>query len=451
MEASDEIAFDRYRLNPGRRQLLLNGKPVVLSGKAFDLLSIFVSSNGAMLTREELYQRLWPTSVVEDANLSQTVYLLRRALDPTGDGRGFIETIPRIGYRFTKEVRAVVAAPERARRWLPYVFAALSLVLITSTVWSSRPLRPHDGAIPTAAREADALGQYHLDLRSPDHLTYALAYFKEAERNSPGDAHGYAGAAAAYALLAEFQTDGSPRQQALISLAKASSNSALLRDAESSRAFAVSGFIACRFAGDRDAAKRDLERALSIDPNDAQAHHWLGVLFITQGKLAAGIAEIETAHRLQPTSEVYTRWLARAYFFTHQPDKAIAQAQQTLRIEPGDAPASLAIAGAQEQRGDLERALQTLLALQRDDPSETPYVVPDAARLEAKLHGTPRPDLARRIDQLAATGRVDPFETALFYLTIGRKSRAMTLLRIVHRSPYAAELQGHDPRLSALL
>jgi tetratricopeptide (TPR) repeat protein len=377
--------------------------------------------------------------------------LARRALDPTGDGRAFIETIARIGYRFTKEARVVVPAPERAGRSLPYTIAALSMLLIGATLWPPWPLRPHGGTIPTAARDADALGQYHLDLRSPDHLAYALAYFKEAELDASGDADGYAGAAAAYALLAEFQTEGSPRQQALISLAKASSDSALFRDAASSRAFAVSGFIAYRFTGNRDAAKRDLEHALAIDPNDAQAHHWLGVLFITEGKLDAGTAEFEVAHRLQPTSEVYSRWLARAYLFSRHPGEAIAEAQQTLHIELDDAPASLAIAGAEEQRGDLKQALHTLLALQRRDPSETPYVVPDAARLEAKLHSASRPELARHIDQLAAAGTVDPFETALFYLTIGRKNHAMSMLRIVHRSLYAAELQRYDPRLLALL
>jgi DNA-binding winged helix-turn-helix (wHTH) protein/Tfp pilus assembly protein PilF len=451
MKIVDEIAFDRYRVDRRRRQLLHNGEVVVLNGKAFDLLLIFISSGGAVLTREELYGRLWPTSVVEDANLSQTVYLLRRALDPNGDGRAFIETIARIGYRFIKEARAVVPAPQGAGRWLPYAGAVFSIFLILTTFWQPWPFRPHGGTIPTAARDADALGQYHLDLRSPNHLAYALAYFKEAERDAPGEAESYAGAAAAYALLAEFQTEGSPRQQALISLAKASSESALLHDAESSRAYAVSGFVAYRFSGNREAAKRDLEHALAIDPNDAQAHHWLGVLFITEGKLDAGTAEFEVAHRLQPTSEVYSRWLARAYLFTGHPGEAIAAAQQTLHIELDDAPASLAIAGAQEQRGDLRQALDTLLALNRRDPSETPYVVPDAARLEAKLHSARRPDLARRIDQLVAAGKVDPFEAALFYLTVGRKNRAMSMLRIVHRSLYAAALQHYDPRLLALL
>lgn len=448
MRSDDTIAFDRYRVDARRRQLLRDGKPVVLSGKAFDLLSIFVSSDGAVLTRDELYLRLWPASIVEDGNLSQTVYLLRRALDPAGDGRGFIETMARVGYRFAKETRVVEPVLERSVRSLPYAIAALFAILIGAAF---SPFHPHGGTTPTAARDANTLGQYHLDLRSPAHLGYALSYFEEEQRLTPADPAGFAGAAAAYALLAEFQTEGSPRQRALISLAKTGSESALRRDANSARAVAVAGFIAYRFAADRQVAERDFERALAIDANDAQAHHWLGILFITQGKLDAGIAEIQTAHRLQPTSEVYSRWLARAYVFTHQPDEAIAEARQTLRIAPADAPASLAIAAAQEQLGELGQALQTLLALQRLVPSETPYVAPDAARLEVKLHRANRENLIRRVDRLAVTGRIDPFEAALFYLTVGRKDRAATLLRIADRSNFAAGIQHNDPRLLALL
>ena len=448
MQTTGELAFDRYRVDLDRRRLLRDGEPVVLSGKAFDLLVIFVSSGGVMLTREHLYERLWPTTIVEDANLSQTVYLLRRALDPVGDGRAFIETTARVGYRFVKETRIVAPPVARSGRWFGYAAAAICLVLVGGGM---RPLREHPGAIPTAVRSAEALGQYHLDLRSPDHLAYALTYFKEAERGAPSDADGYAGAAAAYALLAEFQREGSGRQHRLVALAQASSRDALRADAESSRALAVAGFIAYRFTGNPVVANRDLERAVSIDANDAQAHHWLGVLRVTQGKLDAGIAEIETAHRLQPTSEVYTRWLARMYVFARRPDQAIVEAQQTLHIEEGDAPASLAIAGAQEQRGDLEAALRTLLALQRREPSEAPFVSPDAARLEATLQVAERPELTRRVDRLVADGQADPFEAALFYLTIGRKRQAASMFRIEQRSTYATDIQRHDPRLSTLL
>jgi DNA-binding winged helix-turn-helix (wHTH) protein/Flp pilus assembly protein TadD len=449
VKVAEEIAFDRYRVDRKRRQLLRDGKPVSLNGKAFDMLLAFAESDGSVLTREELYARLWPASIVEEANLSQTVYLLRRALDPAGDGRGFIETIPRFGYRFAKPVHVISRAPARPRRAIAWIALMLPAILLSAAALGT--VQPHRAPVSTAASNEDALGRYHLDLRTPNHLEYALAYFKEAERDAPADAFGYAGAAEAYALLAEYQPERTARRRALVSLAEASRDIALLRDPDSARALAVAGFIAYRFNNNRFAADRDLDRAIAGDPNDAQAHHWRGVVLVTEGKLTAALAEFQEAHRLEPTSEVYSRWLARAYLFTRHAGDAIAEAQQTLRIEPDDAPAWLTIAGAQELRGDLEHAVQTLLALQRRDPSERPYVIPDVARLEARLRVANRVALIRHIDELAAGGRLDPFEAALFYLTVGRKNQAMNMLRIESRSVVAAEIQRNDPRLSALM
>jgi DNA-binding winged helix-turn-helix (wHTH) protein len=439
-----EIAFGRYAFRPDTRQLLRNGQPIVLNGKAFDLLAIFLESGGRALTREELYGRLWGDRVVEEANLSQTVYLLRRTLDPDGDGRAFVETIPRVGYRFVHPLREELAPPRR----LGFAAAAIALCAVALAVTAWMPLgRP--AAISSAARDADELGEYHLVLRTPDHLSYALTYFKEAERAAPRDAFAFAGAAAAYALLAEFQADGSPRQRALVSSAIASSAAALRRNAGYSRALAVRGFVAYRFQNDRDSAARDLGRAIAADPNDAEAYLWRGILSMTEGNLAAATSDFRTARRIAPTSEVYSRWLARAYAFAGKPEQAIAEAREALRIEPDDAPAMLMIAGAQEQRGDLRAAIVTLRALLREDPYERPFVIPDVARLELRIAKPGTASAAYLDGTLALSGRADPFETALLYLTTGRKAEGMQMLRRTNRSTLA--VQRYDPRLLALL
>jgi DNA-binding winged helix-turn-helix (wHTH) protein/Flp pilus assembly protein TadD len=441
-----KISFGGYVLRLDRRALLADGEPVALNGKAFELLIAFAESGGRVLTREELYERLWGEHIVEDANLSQTVYLLRRALDPDGDGRSFIETIPRIGYRFTEPFREEPPASRRPPRFM-YTAATLGVMILTAVVlW---PIFGPHATISRAARNADELGEYHLALRTPEHLAYALTYFKQAERLAPNDASAYAGAAAAYALLAEFRSDGSSRQRVLVSLAAASSSAALRHDERFSLALAVRGFIAYRFQDDRMAAERDLERALAADPGDAEAHLWNGVLLMREGQLAAATTQFETANRLAPTSEVYSRWLARAYAFERKPDQAIVEARETLRIEPDDAPAMLTIADAQEQRGDLESALNTLRTLVQVDPYEQRFVLPDTARLELLLRKGDASRLAQRVRRLAILARADPFETALLYLTLGRRAAAMRMLRLT--DPSLLAIQRYDPRLLALL
>ncbi|HZZ00337.1 MAG TPA: winged helix-turn-helix domain-containing protein [Candidatus Baltobacteraceae bacterium] len=432
-------------MRPSTRQLFRDAKVVSLNGKSFELLLVFLGSDGRVLTREELYERLWGERIVEEANLSQTIYLLRRALDPDGDGRSFIETIPRIGYRFEKhvhETRRILSPRLLGIAWIAAACCAVGLA--AGALWPV--VRAHT-ATPAVARVAGVLGEYHLALRTPTHLGYALNYFKQAERAAPGDGVAYAGAASAYALLAEFQPNGSARQRELVSLASSSSAAALRRAPQSSRAVAVLGFIAYRFRDDTVAAANDLKRALAMDPSDSEAHLWYGVLMVREGNLPAAVAEFQAARDLVPTSEVYSRWLARAYAFEQKPEQAIVAARETLQIESDDAPAMLTIAHAQEQSGDLKSALDTLQALVRVDPYEEPFVVPDVARLELRL-GKTDPSRVRRVGALAMSGRADPFETALLYLTAGQKSVAMRMLRRTSRSSLA--IQRHDPRLLAL-
>lgn len=93
--------FGRYTLEPREQRLWRNGEPVHLSGKAHELLAILVARAGQLVTREELLATMWPDSTVEDSNITVHIGALRRALDDIADP---IETVPRLGYRFTARV-----------------------------------------------------------------------------------------------------------------------------------------------------------------------------------------------------------------------------------------------------------------------------------------------------------------------------------------------------------
>ena len=85
------------------------GEPVPLTPKAVETLIALVESGGQMVSREELLKRVWPDTYVEENNLSVSVSMLRKALGQTAEGRPYIETLPRRGYRFAAEVRQVGA------------------------------------------------------------------------------------------------------------------------------------------------------------------------------------------------------------------------------------------------------------------------------------------------------------------------------------------------------
>src|SRR5258708_28691538 len=96
--------FGEYELDPAQRLLLREGRIVQVTPKAVDLLLALVASGGRMVSKEDLLQRVWPDSFVEEANLSHNIYKLREALGDNADGEQYIETLPRRGYRFVAAV-----------------------------------------------------------------------------------------------------------------------------------------------------------------------------------------------------------------------------------------------------------------------------------------------------------------------------------------------------------
>ncbi|HEV7578311.1 MAG TPA: winged helix-turn-helix domain-containing protein [Caldimonas sp.] len=95
--------FGEFILMPSERRLLRHGKPVALTGKAFDLLVVLVRQSGHLVTKDELLRAVWPAVVVEEVNLSVNVSALRKVLGAAPEGE-WIETVPRQGYRFQAAV-----------------------------------------------------------------------------------------------------------------------------------------------------------------------------------------------------------------------------------------------------------------------------------------------------------------------------------------------------------
>jgi DNA-binding winged helix-turn-helix (wHTH) protein len=100
--------FGDFELRVGARLLARAGKPVPLGSKAFEVLTCLVMRAGEVVTKDELLKAVWPESFVEESNLAQHVFMLRKAL---GNRSTFIITIPGRGYQFTETVREVAELP----------------------------------------------------------------------------------------------------------------------------------------------------------------------------------------------------------------------------------------------------------------------------------------------------------------------------------------------------
>lgn len=97
--------FGPFRIDTANRLLLRDGKPVPLKPKVVDTLLVLVENSGRVLEKDELIKALWPDSFVEEGNLTQNIYVLRKALNSGAEAAVYIETIPRRGYRFVGQVK----------------------------------------------------------------------------------------------------------------------------------------------------------------------------------------------------------------------------------------------------------------------------------------------------------------------------------------------------------
>jgi DNA-binding winged helix-turn-helix (wHTH) protein/tetratricopeptide (TPR) repeat protein len=94
-----------FRIDIRKRRLVRQNEVVTLPPKVFDLLAILVQNSERLVSKDELMDLLWPGSAVEESNLTQNIFLLRRALGETAHEHSYILTVPGSGYRFVADVR----------------------------------------------------------------------------------------------------------------------------------------------------------------------------------------------------------------------------------------------------------------------------------------------------------------------------------------------------------
>jgi predicted ATPase/DNA-binding winged helix-turn-helix (wHTH) protein len=108
-EPLGSVTFGRFQVLPHRRELLANGQPIKLGGRAFDVLMALIEAHGAVVSKDALMARVWPNRVVEENNLEAQIVALRKAF---GSERGLIRTVTGRGYQFTGEIRTVLSRPD---------------------------------------------------------------------------------------------------------------------------------------------------------------------------------------------------------------------------------------------------------------------------------------------------------------------------------------------------
>jgi pimeloyl-ACP methyl ester carboxylesterase/DNA-binding winged helix-turn-helix (wHTH) protein len=142
--------FGPFRLELREHRLLRQGTRIPITGKAFQTLRVLVEARGNLVSKQDLMTAVWPETSVEENNLDRNISTLRKALGEQSSGRPFIETVPRVGYRFLAPVTernspsppptSPAGIPQTARQEIRFCVAPDKVRLAYSTVGSGHPL-----------------------------------------------------------------------------------------------------------------------------------------------------------------------------------------------------------------------------------------------------------------------------------------------------------------------
>lgn len=112
-KVSSHFEFGSFYLDPGEGVLLHRGRPLPLTQKQLETLLVLVQHSGKLVKKDDLMEQVWADACVEPANLTQTIFVLRKVLTQYEPLAHFIETVPRQGYRFVVPVKRIEVESDR--------------------------------------------------------------------------------------------------------------------------------------------------------------------------------------------------------------------------------------------------------------------------------------------------------------------------------------------------
>jgi DNA-binding winged helix-turn-helix (wHTH) protein/TolB-like protein/tetratricopeptide (TPR) repeat protein len=176
--AGARFVFGPFVLIPSEHTLLREGNPVHLARLDFELLALLVEHAGHLVRKEELLQRLWPDTVVEEGNLTKHVSTLRKALGDGAGGSRLIQTVAGVGIRFAAPVTRVEPSMQPAGRdgSSRRMLAAGTLVVAALAVGLALSLKSNAGVNGSTRWTAFAVLPFStLGGEDPDHIGLGLA------------------------------------------------------------------------------------------------------------------------------------------------------------------------------------------------------------------------------------------------------------------------------------
>jgi len=357
---SKQIRFDGWTLSRGSGELTRDGRKQRLAPQPLAMLIELLDHAGEVVTREALVKILWPRGIVDfDNSLNAVVRKLRVVLGDDSETPRYIETLPRIGYRFVGKIELAmpadepVAPPVRKGLTIPrpligVAFLLAAVVLVVGVRWSNpkppvpaaaKPPAPAAPSAPIVPRRTTSERAYDFylqgifnrsrrDIQGGD---LAIASFNAALAEDPYYADAWAALSETYsgAAMTQYMPTTPAYEQA-----RSAALHAIELDEKLGHGHAALAHIVMMYDHDLAKAEAELKRSIALDPNYSRSWHTLAILRTFQGRLPEALDAMRRARELEPMTLLYSSNYGLLLYEARRYDDAIAHAKTLLASQP---------------------------------------------------------------------------------------------------------------------
>ena len=279
----------------------------------------------------------------------------------------------------------------------------------------------------TEAYDLYLKGRYFLNRKNEADARRAIDYFQQALAKDPNDAPAYAGLADSYSSFVFPLGVVTPREA--MPKAKEAAQRALAIDNALGEAHASLAYIAFFYDWDRAAAERGFKRALELNPNNADTHHWYSHFLMGQGRIEESLIQSKRALELSPYDILFNIHLGWHYLNARQYDQALDQIEKTVEMDKNFAQTYPWLGLILEQKGRYPEAIAAFQKAIELFPGGSSIAEAELAHAYAVSGNR---EVAQKIiselEKLAKTKYVSSFQIAAIYAGLGEKDHAFASL-----------------------
>ena len=443
--------FGDFRLDVSHRMLYCHDDELALAPKAVETLIALVERRGEIMSKDELLEAVWPDAIVEESNLFVYFSVLRKTLGTQENGKPWVETLRRRGYRFNGDVRIVPAQnggngmpeikpaplrlvpatlpdvptatedaphePRPRKRTRFYAVAGFAVLVVAAVAFGYQYFASSNRSPDAVANQLYNQGlPYTLNLTGPEIRT-GLDYLYLAVAKDPAFAKAYAAIARAHLFLA-IACEADPSE-----FVKARDAARKAVDLDRTLAEGYSALASVAFFYDRNFTEAEslYKRALELDPKSPTAHQQYADFLNKTGRHEEGGVEIAQAMELQPTSP-----FINAFYSDSLRDNKAALEQVRFAVDQSPNNWVLHLyAGEIYRRSEMyDEAVAELHRAKELSPQQT---LSDVALIEALVHAGKIDEARTILDsmvQAQKTRYVPPTHLALAYKQLGDGDKA---------------------------